>query len=606
MLSEPFERHLQLGHAAYRQNDYALAWDHFQGLLDLDLGYVPAWVMLGNLALLAPDPALAVDYFHQALALDPQEKGIWLSLGQAFRELRQPEAAAAAYTAYLEAFPTDSDAWLLLAISQRGRSWTFHEVNCLERYLELKPHDFRMLRWLGMVRFYFGAWDWLETYFSRVLGQTPEAREWLAALPAEARTEYLSVRRLFELDYLRYLFTDPKVDDQTLFAWIRQCHASEPVQAPLAQRRWPPRRSGPLRVGYLSGEFGNFASALLVWPLYLNLTENVEMYIYDDTHPDEEARDFRPPSLRWRRIYTLSDEQVFRQIRADGIDVLADLTGITHQKRHGLYAMHPAPAQISGLGFVFSSGLACMDYCFSDKVLCPPEIEALYPEEVIHLPSAFHWQPPEAFALGEPPACTQGYVTLGAAHTLNRLQPEVVALWARILQQLPQACLFLKTVVLADPLTQALWFERFAEHGIAPARLRLEGHGSGHHVAYFYPQIDIALDPFPYSGGVTTSEALFMGVPVAVMDQPQWRSRALSVSIYTTLGLEDWLARSEDEYLERVVAWAQDLDFLTAQRQALRPRLLNSPICDGATFAREAEAAYEWMRNRAASNRPPA
>lgn len=599
----PSERLWQQAEAALALGDASTAWDRLQDAIDADPAYLPAWIRLGELALAAGEARLAIDYWRAALKLAPQAQGIWLSIAQAQRELDDPAAASVAYAAYLAAYPDDAEAWQRLAQCHHARGWTFHEAECLERYCSLRPQDTRMLRWQGMIRFYFGDWDWLRRFFPAVLelaGPLPEIAlaQSAGAIATEGTShdDTVSLRRLLELDYQRYLFTDPEVDDTTLFTWIRHCQASEPPQR---QRRGQPKGPGPLRIGYLSGEFGNFASALLFWPLYLHAGPDVALHIYDDTPPEHAEPGFRPRDLRWRRIWGQTDEAVAAAIQNDGIDVLVDLTGITHQRRHGVYAAHPAPVQISGFGFVFSSGLACMDYCISDRVLCPPPIEALYPEKVVKLESAFHWQPPKAFTLGEPPCLEQGHLTLGAAHTLNRLQPRVIDLWARILHALPEAKLFLKTVVLADPKTQALYRARFAAHGIDPARIRLEGHGSGHHVSYFYPQIDIALDPFPYSGGVTTSEALWMGVPVAVMDQPQWRARALSVSIYHSLGLQDWLAHSEDEYLERVVAWAQDREFLRIQRQQLRQRLLNSSICDGPGFAREAEALFASLRHAA-------
>lgn len=572
---------LFLAQQSYDQADYDAAWDYFQKLIDLDASFGPAWAMLGNIALVAAESELALSYFRSAIALG--EAGVWLSVGQLWREQRELEQACKAYTRYLDVYPDDADAWLLLAQCYRSRYWTAHEAQCLERAQILRPDD-RLLRSQALTRFYAADWDWLKSYFTQVL----DPKKISQAEPERVRLQ--------SLDYLRYLFTDPQIEDPELFRWMKVCHRSEPKTdfVDLA-KSWPERQPGPLRLGYLSSEFGSFASVQLVWPLYFYHSPAVEMRIYDDTPPEQALAD--PPwRVPWRRIYGLDDQRVAELMQEDQLDVLIDLTGISHQTRHGLYALHPAPAQVSGLGFVFSSGLACMDYCFTDPVLCPPHIEALYPEQAVHLSTAFHWQPPEFFTLTDPPSVQNGYITLGAAHTLNRLHPAVIALWASILHALPHSRLFLKTVVLEDPKTQAEFYQRFAELGVSSDRLRLEGVGPSLHVPYFYPQIDIALDPFPYSGGVTTSEALWMGVPVAVMDQPQWRSRALSVSLYHSLNLTDWLAHSEDEYLERVVSWAQNPAFLKTQRQTLRDRLLHSPICDGPLYAREVEAAYWAMR----------
>ncbi len=193
------------------------------------------------------------------------------------------------------------------------------------------------------------------------------------------------------------------------------------------------------------------------------------------------------------------------------------------------------------------------------------------------------------------PCLQNAAITLGSASTLNKLNPQVIALWSQILKALPEAILFLKTPALEDPLARQWIQSVFAQQGIPTERLRLEGAGQDQHVPYFYSQIDIALDPFPYQGGVTTCESLWMGVPVITLLKPQWQNRALSASIYHHLSLSDWITHSEADYLQKVLDWSQDLNTLKDWRQTLRQYLQQSIICDGALFAHEIEAAYQMF-----------
>lgn len=571
---------LQMAYQAYQQKRWPQARQVLLEFVGQFPHHAPAWLLLGNIALHNQQPQIARDYFERALSLDPDEKGLQLCLGQALYELQQFEEAAAAYQDYLAAYPQDSYAWYLLARTYRQGHWAWHEAQCLERILDLQPQDLRARSRLQSQLFQLGRWDALQTQLDQLMAQL-EGLSW-------------QQRYAFEIEYLRYLYTQPSCSDTQLFGWLERCQRSyrQAFAVSPPQARGSFDSGSPLRVAYLSHEFGPFASMQLLRPLLEHHGPQLELYAYDDTPDGPQDTALQSFFKKWRCTSRLSDLQLARLIEADQIQILVDLAGISHLARHGLYALHPAPVQVSGLGFVFSSGLPEMDYCFSDPQLCPPEIEALYPERVLQLPLAFHWQPVQDWPLGLPPVLQNGFVTLGSASTLNKLNPQVLELWVSILKALPAARLFLKTPVFNDPLTREHWSTLFCSLGIAPQRLRLEGAGSEEHIPYFYQQIDIALDPFPYQGGVTTCEALWMGVPVVVMEQPQWRARGLGVDILKQLGLSDWLAQDPAAYLQRVVDWAQSVESLVHWRHSLRERLRQSAICDGASFASQVEAAY--------------
>ena len=484
----------------------------------------------------------AAGCYHQAAAeaaLESRFMLAWLAYEQGLAA-----EAGAHLAAVLAADPEFGPARLLLgklAEACQARNWTFHQARCLEQILKLNPQDIRTMEKLSLAWAHLGQHEAQRELFHRLLGIGPGGRAWAASLPPAEQARLAFNQHVYVFQYLKLLYTDPAASDQQLFDYVDRLPDLPGQREAFAM----PDPARPLRVAYLSREFAIYSSMLLFLPLLTHHSKAVELYAYSDIkEPTAYTRALMPCFAHWRNTQSMTNAELAAQIRSDEIDILVDLAGLTHVSRYGVFARHPAPVQVSGLGFVFSSCMRDMDYCFSDQVLCPPDIAARYPEQVVCLRSVFHWQPPADLAQPEPPCLQNGYVTLGSASTLNKLNRRVVALWAQILQQLPDARLFLKTPVFNDPLTRSFYTGLFGHFGIEAARLRFEGQGEELHISYFYAQIDIALDPFPYQGGVTSCEALWMGVPVLSLALPQWRTRALTAAILTHAGLQDWLAVS--------------------------------------------------------------
>ncbi|MGV3523109.1 MAG: hypothetical protein ACO1RX_02735 [Candidatus Sericytochromatia bacterium] len=519
-------------------------------------------------------------------ALCQQQACHWLDTGQL-------QAARRLLQAYLQFLPQDLTAWELLARTFEALNWPFYTAQALEPLCRAQPDESGLLTRRAFAWWQLGYHAGLAAYFQQTLQATPPETSHSSA----AQRRLAQDRRQRQAQQLLFAYGDPGVDDAQLLTALNHFD-------PLPRAPRPPitRHAGPLRVGYFSREFGRFSTMQIVEPLLAHHSPAVSCTAYDDTLEPDTAR-FQPYFSRWRRVRGLSDAEVAAQIRADGIDILVDLGGLLAAERQGIFALHPAPIQISGLGFLFSAGHADMDYCLSDRWLCPPDLAAGFPENVIWLRQLFCWQPPFANPLTAPPHQRKGFLTLGCANGLHKLNPRVLRLWAQLLADLPQSRLHLKTPAFNDPLARQFYQELLAGHGIDPERLQLEGHPDNDHLTRFYSEIDIALDPFPYQGGISTCEALWMGVPVVVLQQPQWRSRALGVSILNSLGRPEWIAKSEKAYREQVLRWAQDSAFLAHCRSHLRRELLASPICQGADFARDVEAVYRRLQGVSAPGR---
>jgi protein O-GlcNAc transferase len=297
----------------------------------------------------------------------------------------------------------------------------------------------------------------------------------------------------------------------------------------------------------------------------------------------------------------MSDEAVIAAIRDDGIDILVDLSGHTTGNRLAVFAARPAPVQCSWLGYFGTTGLAEIDYLIADRFVVPPGEEAFYSEAIWRLPDSYLcFTPPREAPQGVPSTAAGAPLTFGCFNNLLKINPAVVSAWSAILEAVPESRLLLKTRQLDDPALGQALVAQFAAHAIAPDRVVCAGGGPRAALLAAYGAVDIALDPFPYGGGTTTIEALWMGVPVVSLRGDRFTGR-VGDSVLTTSGLPELVADSVADYVGRARDLAQDRLRLAALRAGLRDRLAASPLCDAPRFARHLEGAWRRMwRDRCA------
>lgn len=367
-------------------------------------------------------------------------------------------------------------------------------------------------------------------------------------------------------------------------AW--QAHANDP----------DPER--PLRVGFVSADFHRHPVGYFMVNVLDALDRaqvNAYLYANQGVHDDFTER-FQAAATVWREVKGLDDDALAQRIRDDAIDILVDLSGHTAGERLMVFARKPAPVQVTYLGYFDSTGLTAMDYILGNPWVLPEAEEGLYTERPWRLPETHlcYTVSGSKVEVSDLPARQSGSVTFGCFNKFEKVNDRVVACWARILQAVPNSRLLLKARTLDDPEVGAWVRERFAGQGVAPERLILEG--TSPHQSYLetYHRVDLALDPYPYNGGTTTMDALWMGVPTLTMQGDRYVAH-MSESILRNVGLTDWIAADEDDYVAKAVAYAADLDGLAALRAQLRQRLLASPLCDAPRFAHHLEQALREM-----------
>ena len=355
----------------------------------------------------------------------------------------------------------------------------------------------------------------------------------------------------------------------------------------------PAYNNKKVRIGYVSGDFKRHSVAYFIEGiLHFHDREKFEIYCYSDVLKADAITDkIRNMDITFQDIKDLSDIQVRDLIQNDKIDILVDL-GAHTGKRMQLYALKAAPIQISYLGYGNSSGLKNMDYRIVDKIT--DKEDSLATEQLIRLDRPFiAFCPPENSAeIENTPALKNGYVTFGSFNNLPKLTDEVFRLWIRILKKVPNSRLILKTRAFIDEKIKSKTLQKFSSRGIESERVLLLGYEStlDDHLLN-YKKIDIALDPFPYNGTTTTCEALHMGVPVICLEGKTHIAR-VSASILNAVGLATLIAQDKNEYVNKAVQLANDINFLNSLHLKVRTLMHQSSLCDSKDLTKSLEAFY--------------
>ncbi|MBT3305133.1 MAG: tetratricopeptide repeat protein [Alphaproteobacteria bacterium] len=373
----------------------------------------------------------------------------------------------------------------------------------------------------------------------------------------------------------------------------------KPSPASLAAPTNTPDPDRPLRVGYVSADFRTHPVGFyIINVLAAHDRGQVETFCYSASdRADDLTERLRDDADHWRNIAGASDNDAQELIRGDGIDILVDLAGHTTGNRLGIFAGRVAPIQLGWMGYCATTGLETMDYVLADATVAPEGDEALFTERVWRLPGQYLcFAPPETdISINARPPGTDAPIIFGSFNNLAKVTDETVAVWAQILNARPDARLVFKAKQFDTlPGAREALIERFSTHGVAVEQLAPEGPSPRDAFLADYNRIDIALDPFPFSGGATTLEALWMGVPVLTMKNDRWAGR-VSETLLKAAGLDQWVAGDEKSYLDRALELAAQGPRPEADRIQLRQRLEASPVCDGAGFTRSLEAAYREM-----------
>ena len=351
-----------------------------------------------------------------------------------------------------------------------------------------------------------------------------------------------------------------------------------------------------LRIGYVSADFGQHPIGLFIRPvLERHNRARFDVYCYSNSkRVDEVTRALEQLVKHWRIVVGEDDVFFADQICRDEIDILVDLSGHTAGNRLRLFARHPAPIQVTWLGYLNTTGLPTMDYRICDSHTEPADSDRFHTERLYRMPHS-QWcyspvhnvSPVRTPHVQEPEA-----LVFGSFNQYMKISDSCLRLWCRILAQMPRATLKVWDVPLGR--TQELFRRRLAGLQIDPDRVAIHGRASILEYLRAIADVDIALDTFPYNGATTTLDTLWMGVPLVALRGDRGAARS-SYSILQSMRCTELIASSPDEYVELNVRLAKDASWRTELRSTLRNKLTSSPLMDGVAFVADLEAAYAEM-----------
>lgn len=500
------------------------------------------------------------------------------NIGIAFQLLGMLKAAAICYSRAIDMKPDYLEAHNNLGTVLQKQGNFAEGIASYEKALSIKSDTYKVHNNLGFALSNQGMFIEADGYFNK-------------ALELESDFEGAFSNILFSLNYhpdksAEEIYEAYKEYNKRFVLPFSRYHRSH-ANVKNSNRR--------LKVGYVSGDFNLHSVRFFLEPLLANHNHmTVEVYAYAElTKEDEMSQKYKSYCDHWVPTAGMSDDALAEKIREDEIDILVDLAGQTNGNRLEVFARKPAPVSLSWLGYGYTTGVSAIDYYLSDEVSVPLGSEHLFAETPWRMDqSSFVYSP--AVGMGEVnrlPALEKGYVTFGTLTRSIRVNHRTIKVWAELLKRVPHSKLIINS---KDYITSAMkekLAERFKEYGINKERLEIGYRSPPWDVLR---KIDIGVDCFPHNSGTTLFETLYMGIPyVTLLGRPS--VGRLGSSILHSLGRDEWIANSEEEYVEKLVAIASDLPALALLRTELRDEMRQSMLMDGAGFAHKVEEAYQKM-----------
>jgi predicted O-linked N-acetylglucosamine transferase (SPINDLY family) len=532
----------------------------------------------------------ALPALQNATEFLPDDDEAYNVLGLALEALGQLDGAVANFGRALEINPVFAEAHNNMGIALQGLGQLNGAVASYRLALDIKPDYAEAHSNLGRAVEALGRLDDAVTSFSRALEIKPDS--------TEVNSNLLFLYGYHALIHPHeYLAKARNWEQACLPAQDRQAACNRKFQrAPLVGRR--------LKVGYVSGDYHEHPVSYNMEQVFAHHDRaRIELFAYSAFgRSDAVTERLQALAEHWIPIMGIPDAAARDRVDADGIDVLIDLSGHSAYNRMGVFARRAAPVQVYYLGYFASTGLTEMDYLIGDDILTPPETDSHFSERVWRLPRIWLSYSNKIDApLSDWRPAQDGSIWLGSFNNLGKLTPATLAIWAKVLHALPEAKLLLKTKELADVGNRRRILDAMLDHAILPDRIELQDWSATpdrrSHMVY-YDRLDIALDPVGgMGGGTTTCEALWMGAPIITLAGDRMSSR-ITATMLNAVGHPEWIARSDAEYIAKVVALARDVEQRKALRSSQRSRMEASPLCDAHGLAASLETTYFEMFER--------
>lgn len=595
--------------------------EHARALAPENPGVLYNWA---SAAMALQEYEAAVQALEKSIAANPAFGQAYVNLGLCYRSLGNLGAAKDSYQRAHEVDGSLTETSINLAAALADLGDVEGAISAGQEAIRLNPDAPEAHYNLGNAYNAVPDFERALSHYEKALTFKPDHSEatinrarslWSLGRVDEA---YDSMRRTLELDtnysaaHSNLIFKaqyDPTQSPGMLYAEARRWSDQYASEVPHAYPQPAnDQASRPLRVGYLSPHLTSHPVGYFLEPVLTHHDpKQVEAICYSDTRKDDpQVAKLKASGVSWVNVLRDTDDTLAQRIRDDRIDILIDLDGHSGPNRLPVFAHRAAPLQATWAGYVGTTGLDAMDYLITDHRQTVEQDLGLMTEQPVYMPGNYVTLAPmdDAPAVGPSPSDVKGHVTFGCFNNLDKINAQVIAAWAEVMNAVPGSRLLLIAFDLGDTNVRTRIASTFASHGISALRLDFRGKCPRAELLAAYNDIDIALDTFPYSGGLTTLEALWMGVPVVTKaDGDRFASRH-SVTHLTAVGLLECVADDAADYVARAVALAANASRRSVLRETLRDQMRTSPACDGAAFTQALERAYRIMWQRLCAGDP--
>jgi len=510
--------------------------------------------------------------FHKALTLKPDLVVAYNNLGNIFQEQGRLDEAVASFHKALALNPNYAEAYNNLGNTVKGLGKFDEAVDLITNALTLNPRYAEAHNNLGMALIALGQQEETLACYQQALAIAPDF--------TKAYSNFL-----LALNY------QPKITAQNIYQEHEKwgLHNKALLGEPCFDHNNNRNPNKRLRIGLVSGDLCRHPVGIFLLGLLENRnSDETEFFCYSDSAQDDDLSDrLKQLSAGWLKCMGTTDESLAQHIYADQIDILFDLAGHTGKNRMFMFAKKPAPVQVTWAGYVGTTGLKTMDYLLSDVHYTPTQDSPDYFEKIINMPDAYvcYSPPTDIHDVASLPCHENGGITFGSLNNVSKINEDVLSTWTDILKAVPNSKLFLKYKGMDCASNVERITAHFNKRGIDASRLIVEGGSPQQDFIASYNKVDIALDTFPYSGGLTTLEALWMGTPVITVPGVTFASRH-SLSYLSVLGHTEWVAKDTKGYIKLAVDLAGNIPHLTHVSSELREKMRQSPICDCPKFAK--------------------
>ena len=614
------EAHNNLGVVLRNQQKWPEAIHCFQQALTFKPNYAEAYNNLGDTLRKCERLAEAIELLKQAIVLNPNYAKAHYNLGCAYQQQGQLNAAIHCLQTSIALNPSDVEAYNDLGLLLREQKQPHQAIEKFKHALNIKPNYAIAHYNLGNIFQDLLQFDEAIACYQQVIALQADFAEAYnnlgiaykdqALIPEAIRyfQTALQIKPNYAQAFNNLLLTcHYAIDEEPANLFAKHQHFNEQYALPF-MASFQPHHNGrdpqrPLKIGYVSADFRQHSVAYFVESIlaHHHPPDFEIVCYYNYLKKDHITQHLQQYVTLWRDCVHLSDAKLAEQIRHDQIDILVDLAGHTGTPRLAVFMRKPAPVQVTYLGYPNTTGLTAIDYRITDRYVEPDErAELLSSETLLRMPASYFCYTPNDnnLNINELPALQNDFITFGSFNNYAKISPTILALWVQVLKTIPNSKLFVKAKSLNDTKTRQTFLNRLAKLGIESERVIIANYlpVTENHLK-LYHQIDIGLDTYPYHGATTTCEALWMGIPVVTLVGDKHASR-MGISILTTIGLTELIAKTPAEYIQICEKLANNMSYLKTLRAKMRERMQTSPLMDGATFTYHLESAYRniWKK----------